>query len=75
MRPREDAVADHPCPPSWRKTGYPQDMLDLDLDLEADLGIDTVKQAETFAAVLEDLPPTSPMQEGLSLAITRRWRA
>jgi acyl transferase domain-containing protein len=33
------------------KTGYPSDMLDMDLDLEADLGIDTVKQAETFAAV------------------------
>src|SRR5947199_125689 len=28
------------------KTGYPRDMLDLDLDLEADLGVDTVKQAE-----------------------------
>src|ERR1019366_1175367 len=27
------------------------DMLDLDLDLEADLGIDTVKQAEMFAAI------------------------
>jgi 3-oxoacyl-(acyl-carrier-protein) synthase len=35
------------------KTGYPPDMLDLDLDLEADLGIDTVKQAETFAAIRE----------------------
>ena len=33
------------------KTGYPRDMLDLELDLEADLGIDTVKQAETFAAI------------------------
>ncbi|HXZ42555.1 MAG TPA: SDR family NAD(P)-dependent oxidoreductase, partial [Terriglobales bacterium] len=33
------------------KTGYPKDMLDLDLDLEADLGIDTVKQAEMFAAI------------------------
>jgi acyl transferase domain-containing protein/NAD(P)-dependent dehydrogenase (short-subunit alcohol dehydrogenase family)/acyl carrier protein len=33
------------------KTGYPMDMLDLDLDLEADLGIDTVKQAEMFAAI------------------------
>jgi malonyl CoA-acyl carrier protein transacylase/NAD(P)-dependent dehydrogenase (short-subunit alcohol dehydrogenase family) len=33
------------------KTGYPPDMLDLDLDLEADLGVDTVKQAETFAAI------------------------
>ena len=35
------------------KTGYPPDMLDLDLDLEADLGIDTVKQAEVFALIRE----------------------
>jgi acyl carrier protein len=35
------------------KTGYPQDMLEMDLDLEADLGVDTVKQAEVFAAVRE----------------------
>ena len=35
------------------KTGYPPDMLDLDLDLEADLGIDTVKQAELFATIRE----------------------
>ncbi len=33
------------------KTGYPTEVLDLDLDLEADLGIDTVKQAELFAAI------------------------
>ena len=32
-------------------TGYPPDMLDPDLDLEADLGVDTVKQAEIFAAI------------------------
>ena len=32
------------------QTGYPPELLDLDLDLEADLGIDTVKQAEVFAA-------------------------
>ena len=32
-------------------TGYPPEMLDLELDLEADLGVDTVKQAEVFAAV------------------------
>ena len=37
------------------KTGYPKDMLDLDLDLEADLGVDTVKQAEMIAAVRETL--------------------
>ena len=32
-------------------TGYPAELLDVDLDLEADLGVDTVKQAEVFAAV------------------------
>jgi acyl carrier protein len=47
------------------KTGYPKDMLDLDLDLEADLGIDTVKQAETFAAIRETF--SIPVQEGLNL--------
>ncbi len=47
------------------KTGYPQDMLDLELDLEADLGIDTVKQAETFAAIREAFG--IPLQESLSL--------
>ncbi|NUM43180.1 MAG: SDR family NAD(P)-dependent oxidoreductase [Anaerolineales bacterium] len=33
------------------QTGYPTDILDPALDLEADLGVDTVKQAETFAAI------------------------
>ncbi len=36
------------------KTGYPSEMLDPDLDLEADLGVDTVKQAELFSAVREE---------------------
>src|SRR6266508_4049755 len=41
-----------------RLTGYPPELLDVDLDLEADLGVDTVKQAEVFAAVCEryDIP-------------------
>ncbi|MCB0999515.1 MAG: SDR family NAD(P)-dependent oxidoreductase [Acidimicrobiales bacterium] len=34
-------------------TGYPAELLEADLDLEADLGVDTVKQAEVFAAVRE----------------------
>ena len=37
------------------QTGYPTEMLDMDLDLEADLGIDTVKQAEMFATIREAL--------------------
>ncbi|HET9316360.1 MAG TPA: beta-ketoacyl synthase N-terminal-like domain-containing protein, partial [Vicinamibacteria bacterium] len=48
-----DTVADRVLALVTEKTGYPPDMLDLDLDLEADLGIDTVKQAELFASVRE----------------------
>ena len=33
------------------QTGYALDMLDSDLDLEADLGIDTVKQVEIFGKI------------------------
>ena len=40
-------------------------MLDLDLDLEADLGVDTVKQAEMFAAVRETY--NIPRDENLKL--------
>jgi acyl carrier protein len=35
------------------KTGYPEDMLELELDLEADLGIDTVKQVDIFTRTRE----------------------
>ncbi|HNB69930.1 MAG TPA: beta-ketoacyl synthase N-terminal-like domain-containing protein, partial [Acidobacteriota bacterium] len=46
-----DAVKEKVLSLAAQKTGYPVDMLDLDLDLEADLGVDTVKQAEMFAAI------------------------
>ncbi|MCL6457905.1 MAG: acyltransferase domain-containing protein, partial [Gorillibacterium sp.] len=35
------------------KTGYPVEMLEGELDLEADLGIDSVKQAEIFVQIRE----------------------
>ncbi|MBI4063630.1 MAG: SDR family NAD(P)-dependent oxidoreductase [Elusimicrobia bacterium] len=47
------------------KTGYPKEMLELDLDMEADLGIDTVKQAELFGMIRERFG--IPRKEGLSL--------
>ncbi|HUL61341.1 MAG TPA: SDR family NAD(P)-dependent oxidoreductase [Anaeromyxobacteraceae bacterium] len=49
-----DPVVDRVVAIVSEKTGYPTDLLDMDLDLEADLGVDTVKQAETFAAVREE---------------------
>ena len=48
-----DSLKDRILALAVEKTGYPRDMLDLDLDLEADLGVDTVKQAEMFAAIRE----------------------
>ncbi len=40
-------------------------MLELDLDLEADLGVDTVKQAETFAAIRKEF--NIPLRDDLNL--------
>ena len=51
----QDPVAGSSAGAGAEKTGYPVDMLALDLDLEADLGIDTVKQAEMFAAIRDGL--------------------
>ena len=52
-RSSDDSVQERILALVVEKTGYPKDMLDLDLDLEADLGVDTVKQAEMFAAIRE----------------------
>jgi acyl carrier protein len=37
-------------------TGYPPEMLDLDLNLDTDLGIDSIKRVEIFSALAEKLP-------------------
>jgi acyl transferase domain-containing protein/NAD(P)H-dependent flavin oxidoreductase YrpB (nitropropane dioxygenase family)/NAD(P)-dependent dehydrogenase (short-subunit alcohol dehydrogenase family) len=37
------------------RTGYPTDMLDPDLDLEADLGIDSIKRIEILGTLSEQL--------------------
>ncbi|ALO36604.1 peptide-binding protein [Colwellia sp. MT41] len=45
------------------KTGYPTEMLELDMDMEADLGIDSIKRVEILGAVQEtipDLPELNP---------------
>ncbi len=38
------------------KTGYPAEMLDLDMALDADLGIDSIKRVEILSALQERLP-------------------
>jgi len=45
------------------KTGYPPEMLELGMDMEADLGIDSIKRVEILGAVqeiIEDLPELNP---------------
>jgi len=37
------------------KTGYPTDMIDMEMELETDLGIDSIKRVEIFSAVLNTL--------------------
>ena len=38
------------------KTGYPTEMLDLNMDLEADLGIDSIKRVEILGSLQDNLP-------------------
>lgn len=38
------------------KTGYPIEMLDMEMDMEADLGIDSIKRVEILGAVQEAFP-------------------
>jgi acyl transferase domain-containing protein/NADP-dependent 3-hydroxy acid dehydrogenase YdfG len=38
------------------KTGYPADMLELGMDIEADLGIDSIKRVEIMGALRERFP-------------------
>lgn len=43
------------------KTGYPSDMLELDMDMEADLGIDSIKRVEILGAMQEKYPGLPPI--------------
>ncbi|MBW2187139.1 MAG: acyltransferase domain-containing protein, partial [Deltaproteobacteria bacterium] len=44
------------------KTGYPQEMLELDMSLDADLGIDSIKRVEILSAIQEKLPELPALQ-------------
>jgi acyl transferase domain-containing protein/NAD(P)-dependent dehydrogenase (short-subunit alcohol dehydrogenase family) len=41
------------------QTGYPEETLDLDMDIEADLGIDSIKRMEIFSRIHEAFPNAS----------------
>ncbi|MBI9082667.1 MAG: SDR family NAD(P)-dependent oxidoreductase [Desulfobacterales bacterium] len=44
-----------------RLTGYPEEMLSTDMDMEADLGIDSIKRVEILSSLEEALPDLSAM--------------
>ncbi|MDN5280519.1 MAG: hypothetical protein PWR01_4484, partial [Clostridiales bacterium] len=44
------------------KTGYPADMLNLEMDMESDLGIDSIKRVEIMSAMQEKLPNAPVVQ-------------
>jgi len=52
------------------KTGYPQEMLELGMDMESDLGIDSIKRVEILGAV-QDKIPALPEVPGDDLAEMR----
>jgi acyl transferase domain-containing protein/NAD(P)-dependent dehydrogenase (short-subunit alcohol dehydrogenase family) len=45
-----------------QKTGYPPEMLQLDMELDTDLGIDSIKRVEIFAVMQEKLPDAPPVK-------------
>jgi acyl carrier protein/NAD(P)-dependent dehydrogenase (short-subunit alcohol dehydrogenase family) len=44
------------------KTGYPRDMLSLEMNLDTDLGIDSIKRVEILSAIQERLPNAPEVQ-------------
>jgi acyl transferase domain-containing protein len=54
------------------RTGYPPEMLDLDLDIEADLGIDSIKRVEILGAFQRaHFPADDQMPQGAMEQLTR----
>ena len=51
------------------KTGYPPEMLDLDMGLDADLGIDSIKRVEILSALQEQLPEAPAVKRPVGASI------
>ena len=56
------------------QTGYPQEMVELDADLEADLGIDSIKKAQLFGELAENLDVQIQITDEMSLDDYRTLR-
>ena len=56
MTPQKLGILDRLLGVIASKTGYPIDMLGATMDLESDLGIDSIKRVEIFAELNEHIP-------------------
>ena len=57
------------------RTGYPREMLNLDLDLEADLGVDSIKRIEILASLTDSLRLPAGWYEALEFSKIRTLRS
>src|SRR3546814_18916449 len=55
------------------RTGYPPEMLAMDADLEADLGIDSIKRVEILGALQKLLPAAQSAQMQATIDGKRGW--
>ena len=57
------------------RTGFPAEMLNVDMDLEADLGIDSIKKVEILSAIREQVGGDMPGLDLAAFASLRTLRA
>ncbi len=68
--PSRDALVANLLDAVAEKTGYPRDTLELTMDLESDLGVDSIKRVEILSAV-RDRVPELPELDNDALAALR----
>ncbi|MBN1296802.1 acyltransferase domain-containing protein, partial [bacterium] len=56
-----DSIADLLRSVVAEKTGYPSDLLELTMELDADLGIDSIKRVEILSALQDRIPGLPPI--------------
>jgi len=67
LRPGREGVAERLLEIVRERTGYPAEMLRLDLDLEGDLGIDSIKRVEILGSLRDALPTLGLALEGAAM--------
>ena len=69
-----DAVATRLVEIVRDRTGYPAEMLGLDLDLEADLGIDSIKRVEILGSLRDSVAALAAATDGATMDVLSRAR-